>query len=127
MSEPTTSSALSSPAALASQARAMWGKLPDRARFAAIAIVVGVLGAIAWLTLGHHDDAWAPVAQQLSPDDAAELSAVLSSHAIPSRVAGAGKIIEVPADRLPEARVAAAAAGLPRGGVGFEGVQSIEQ
>src|SRR5438876_170084 len=120
MAEPTSSPSPSSPAAVVGQARALWGKLPGRARLAAVAVVVVVLGAIGYLALASDGPTWQPVAQQLSPEDVNELSNVLSSHAIPNRLGAGGKTIEVPPDKLAEARVAAAAAGLPRGGVGFE-------
>jgi flagellar M-ring protein FliF len=53
-------------------------------------------------------------------EDASELSTVLAGRGIPQRVGAGGRTVLVPAERLAEARLAAASAGLPRGGVGFE-------
>ncbi len=105
---------------LTRQVRAQWQQMPRPARLGGIAIAIVVLGAAAWMGLAGGGDAWRPVVVSLPPEDASELSAVLASRGIPQRIGAGGRSVEVPEARLAEARVAAAAAGLPRGGVGFE-------
>lgn len=105
--------------AIASQARALWQRLPGRARVVAIATVVAIVGGLAVLALRPGPGPWQPVVEQIAPADAAELGALLAAHDIPHRFGKRGRI-EVPAGELAAARVVAASAGLPRGGVGFE-------
>ncbi len=102
------------------QAQALWGRLPKGARVGAIAIVVVILGAVAWTSLRTPESGWKPVAQRMSPEDTSELAALLESRGIATRIPEGGQSVEVPTERLAEARVAATGAGLPRGGVGFE-------
>jgi flagellar M-ring protein FliF len=105
---------------LVSQLRGLWQKMPRLARLGGVAVIVVVLGAVLWTTFGTTTESWQAVARELPPEDASELSTLLAGRGIPQRIGAGGKSVEVPADRLAEARLAAASAGLPRGGVGFE-------
>ena len=106
------------PFAVLSQASELWAKQPKRRKSLAIAIVVLVLGGVAYTTLIHHGETWVGLADGASPEDASELIATLQARDIPARLT-AGKV-EVPADRAGEARAIASSAGLPRAGKGFE-------
>ena len=107
-------------AAIASQGRALWQRLPSRARIGAIATLVGIVGLVAFLALRPGPGPWRPVAERLTPADASELASALDARGIPHRLGRGGASVEVPASQLTSARAAAMAAGLPRGGVGFE-------
>jgi flagellar M-ring protein FliF len=121
MPEPTPPApSPTSPAALAGQAVALWRRLPARGRAAAIAAVVAIVGVVGFLWLRPGPEPWPTVVEQLTPIDATELAATLAQRGIPHRLGPDGRSIEVPSTRLAEARVAAASAGLPRRGVGFE-------
>ncbi len=105
---------------LRTQLRAIWHKMPKLARAAAGAGIALVLGAVLWMSLSGSGAPWQAVTQEMTPEDASELSTVLAGRGIPQRIGAGGRTVEVPASRVAEARLAAAAAGLPRGGVGFE-------
>ncbi|MBL8622575.1 MAG: flagellar M-ring protein FliF [Myxococcales bacterium] len=106
--------------AIASQARALWQRLPSRARLGAIATVVGIVGVIAFLALRPGPGPWRPVAERLTPADASELSSVLAERGIEHRLGRNGTTVEVPAAQVAQALAAARAANVPHGGVGFE-------
>lgn len=106
--------------AIASQARALWQRLPSRARLGAIATVVGIVGVIAFLALRPGPGPWRPVAERLTPADASELSSVLAERGIAHRLGRNGTTVEVPAAQVAQALAAARAANVPHGGVGFE-------
>ncbi len=118
---PTSSTA----AQLTSQLGAQWRRMPRSGRLVGFALVLVVLGTVVYLSVAGGGDGWRPVATSMPPEDASELSAVLAGRGIPQRIAGGGRTVEVPAARLAEARLAAASAGLPRGGVGFELFEGI--
>ena len=99
--------------AIASQARALWQRLPGRARVVAIATVVAIVGGLAVLALRPGPGPWQPVVEQLAPADAAELGALLAAHDIPHRFGKRGRI-EVPAGELAAARVVAASVASSR-------------
>jgi flagellar M-ring protein FliF len=108
-----------SPAGIAGQARALWTKLPARARVAALASTLAIVGLVAYLVLHGGSAAWAKVVPGLTPTDATELIAVLNDREIPSRLRP-GSVVEVPAAKLAEARAAAVVAGVPRSQAGLE-------
>ncbi len=105
---------------LGSQLRTQWQRMPRTARLGGVVVAAVVLGLVAWTALRAGDESWKEVATAMPPEDAAELSSVLAGRGIPQRIGADGKSVMVPRERLAEARLAAAAAGLPRGGVGFE-------
>lgn len=107
-------------AQVVTQARALWGKVPRIAKAGAIALAVVVLGGVAWLSLRAPGGTWEALVDHGTPEDIAELSGVLDGRGIPHKSTDAGLTLQVPPERLAEARIIAAAAGLPRSGVGFE-------
>ena len=70
---------------LVTQLRGMWQKMPRLARAGAIGVVVVLLGFVLWTTLGASAPSWQPVAQEMTPEDASELSSVLAGRGIPAR------------------------------------------
>ncbi len=110
---PPPSSSASPLAALSSQARALWAKLPARARTAAIASMVGIVGLVGYLILASGGPGWRKVTEGLTANDAIDLIGELDRKAIPHRLVN-GKDVLVPAGKLDDARAIASVAGLPR-------------
>jgi flagellar M-ring protein FliF len=101
------------------QLAALWKKQSRTRRLVAIVALIGVLGAIAWTAvLEPAASPWVEVVPGGSADDAAELTALLGARDIPFKMRG--RSVDVPSDRIAEARAIAGAAGLPRAGAGFE-------
>lgn len=120
MSDTATSTPPPSPVgALAAQARALWAKLPARARLAAVASVVAIVGLVGYLAMSGGAGSWKRVTEGLSPSDARELIAALDQRGIPHRMPKP-TVVEVPADKLYEAKAAATVTGVPRNGGGLE-------
>src|SRR4051794_40928310 len=101
-----------------SQLKDLWGRQARSRKLLAVAIVLGIVGFVAYSTLAHHAEPWSPVAEGISPDDAQELIAVLGGRNLPARLHD-GKV-EVATGRLEGARAVAASAGMPRTGKGLE-------
>ncbi|MEO9190651.1 MAG: flagellar basal-body MS-ring/collar protein FliF [Acetobacteraceae bacterium] len=91
-------------------------------RLAAMGVVgVAVLGLLAILALTSTRQPMALLYGGLDLNDAAQAADQLAKQHIPFQLAAGGAAIMVPADLVPEARVALAKAGLPAGGsVGYE-------
>ncbi len=117
---PPATSPASSLAALSTQGRALWAKLPARARTAAIGSTVAIVALVGYLMLsGGGGGSWHSVTDGLTPLDAKELIGALNASAIPSRLKGTS-VVEVPSARLAEARAAAVVARVPRSQEGLE-------
>src|SRR5258708_3320287 len=102
------------------QAKALWTKLPARARVLVPLLVLGSIAGSAALGLRGPTESWAVLCSGMTADDAAKVMEQLKADNIPHRIA-TESTIEVPAARVHELRLSLAAAGLPRGGgVGFE-------
>lgn len=106
------------PKAVLDQLKTLWGKQSKGRRMLAIAAIVGVIGVVGVTRFMGGEGAWSVVADGASPDDTQELLAALQARNLPVRLKN-GKV-EVQTDRADEARAAAAAAGLPRAGKGYE-------
>lgn len=104
--------------AVLAQLKQLWEKQSKGRRSLAILVVLGVLGAVGFTTFMNRSARWVALADGASPDDTQELYAALQTRGITARLA-AGKV-EVPEADVDAARAVAAAAGLPRGGKGFE-------
>lgn len=91
-------------------------------RLAAMGLVgAAVLGLLAILALTSTRQPMALLYGGLDLNDAAQASDQLTKQHIPFQLAAGGAAIMVPADLVPQARVALAKAGLPAGGsVGYE-------
>jgi flagellar M-ring protein FliF len=112
------SSGSSGPAAVLAQGKQLWGRQSRGKKLAALAVVLGIAGAVAFSTLSHHDEPWTAIAEGASPEDTQELYTVLQGRQLPIRLHD-GKL-EVATGRLDEARAIAAGAGLPHAGKGLE-------
>lgn len=108
----------SGPRAVLEQMKTLWGKQSKSRRMIAVAALVGVVGIVGVTRLVNREGGWSVVSEGASPDDTQELLAALQSRNLPVRLTN-GKV-EVASARVDEARAAAAAAGLPRAGKGFE-------
>src|SRR5690349_10781082 len=122
MAEPTPTAPAQKPglAAAGAQALTLWKKLSRGKRLAIVMTAIGVFAGVLFLSLRPDGHARAPLVEKLTPEDAVELTTALDGHGIPHRFADDGATIEVPPERAGEARVVAAAAGLPHTGAGFE-------
>ncbi len=102
------------------QAREYWAGLGLARRVlvatAAVALVAA-LGVVAYLSSSPY----VAVYRDLAPDEAGAMRTTLSAQNIPVKLSPDGSAVLVPQERLAEARVALASAGLPtRGGKGYE-------
>ncbi len=105
--------------------RAWWSNLtPERKR---VAVVVGSLALgilVMALTLMGRQEGWVTLYSRLSPDDLMAASVELGRVNLPYRVVESEGSIQVPADKVAQARMVLAQAGLPRTGAfavaGFE-------
>jgi len=100
------------------QTKELWERQPKRRRTLAVLLVLGVLGAIVIASVLNRAESWTVISDGASPDDSQELLVALSARGLPVRLRD--KTVEVASGRIDEARAIAAAAGLPRGGKGFE-------
>jgi flagellar M-ring protein FliF len=91
-------------------------------RLAAMGVVgAAVLGLLAMLAVTAGRQPMAPLYGGLDLNDAAQAAEQLGRQHIPFQLGAGGTAILVPADLVPQARVALAKAGLPSGGsVGYE-------
>src|SRR5579872_3058985 len=93
-------------------------------RVAELSAAVRVLGAIAilavvaavGLAVSGGADRMQYAFTNLSPEDSAEAAAQLKGAGIPFRIDAGGGALAVPSDKVYDARLLLAAAGLPRGG-----------
>lgn len=108
----------SGPFAVLAQLKQLWDKQSKGRRTIAILVVLGVIAVVAVTSIAGRTEAWAPIAEGASPDDSQELYTALQQRGISARLKD-GKV-EVAKSDLEAARAAAAAAGLPRSGKGFE-------
>ncbi len=92
------------------------------ARLAAMgAVALGMLGILALMVLRGGSEQMALLYGDLDMRDSAQMVDQLSHQHIPYRIAAGGHEILVPADQVPQARLALAKEGLPTGGsVGYE-------
>ncbi len=102
------------------QLGALWRRAPRAGRVAALAVAAVVLAGVAWIAVGRGGERWTTLVEGTSREDAAELIGVLDARGIPVRLRDGGRTVQVPDAQAATARVTAAAAGLPRGGTGFE-------
>ncbi|MBX9626229.1 MAG: flagellar M-ring protein FliF [Gemmataceae bacterium] len=103
------------------QLRDYWNGLGPARRAALVVVGVGVAVALAAVVYLSPGQTYRPLFTGLDPADVGAMRTTLTGQNIPVRVSADGSAIEVPADRLADARVALAAANLPAGaGRGYE-------
>jgi flagellar M-ring protein FliF len=105
---------------LLAQTRAYWAGLGLARRVLIAAAAVGVVAAV--LAVAYlSNTTYVPVYRDLAPDEAGAMRTALAGQNIPAQLSADGTSVLVPQERLAEARVALAGAGLPaRGGKGYE-------
>jgi flagellar M-ring protein FliF len=105
----------------ANQLRDYWNGLGPARRAALVVVAAGIavaLAAVVYLAPGQN---YRPLFTGLDPAEVGAMRTALTGQNIPVRVSADGSAIEVPEDRLADARVALAGAGLPAGaGRGYE-------
>jgi flagellar M-ring protein FliF len=105
---------------LLAQMREYWAGLGPVRRVLIVVAAVGVavaVGAVAYLS----GTTYVPVYRDLAPDEAGAMRTTLTGQNIPVQLSPDGTAVLVPQERLAEARVSLATAGLPtRGGKGYE-------
>lgn len=81
----------------------------------------GSLAFFAWLAVGAGGISYAPLFRGVEPEEMARVVEALEAQRIPYRLSAEGTVVQVPADRVPAARIQLAGQGLPAGGgIGFE-------
>lgn len=102
----------------ASVAAAKFANLPIARQ---LGLMLGMAATIALglsVVLWSREPSYLPLFNQISPRDAADVLGVLQRNAIPFKIDNSQGMVMVPADVLQNARIKAAAEGLPRSGSG---------
>jgi flagellar M-ring protein FliF len=100
---------------------ARWSAMPPRSRLNLGVGVAALVALLVALTLWGRQGDWRVLYANLSDKDGGAIIAQLSQMNVPYRHADGGSAILVPADRVHDARLKLASAGLPKGSVvGFE-------
>jgi flagellar M-ring protein FliF len=98
-----------------------WRALSAAQRVALASIVLVTLGAVALVTSFARQSEYATLYSGLAPADAAAIVDELSSMQVPFELAHAGTAVQVPVERVYDARLELAQKGLPASGpVGLE-------
>ncbi len=96
------------------------GALPGTVKAVLLVVVLGAAAGAVALSLSSAD-AFQYAFTNLTAEDSAEAAATLKAAGVPFRLEAGGSALAVPAQKVYDARLLLAAAGLPRGGgVGFE-------
>src|SRR5579871_2285494 len=83
--------------------------------------VVAVIGGLAWVNHWNDERDFKPLFSGLADEDAGALVAKLHEGGVEYRLANGGSTIMVPSEKVAEARLQLASAGLPKSGrIGFE-------
>lgn len=106
------------PSAVIKQLKELWAQQSRSRRVLALVVVIGVIAIVLVSRALNTEATWVAVADGASPDDNQELLAAIEQRGVPARIAN-GRV-QVPSDKVEQARAIAAAAGLPRIGKGFE-------
>ncbi|MBS2022007.1 MAG: flagellar M-ring protein FliF, partial [Deltaproteobacteria bacterium] len=84
-----------------------------------LVLAAAIAGSVVFANAGQ--DHWQYAFTNLTADDASEIAATLKTANVPFRMEAGGQALAVPAEKVYDARLLLAAAGLPRGGgAGFE-------
>lgn len=103
------------------QASNLFGRLDARHRLVIFVALFAVVAGSLFVTFDPRQPEFRVLFSRLEPEDAAEIAAELEAGNIPFQVRSGGSVLEVPADRVDELRLAMSAKGLPgHAGVGFE-------
>src|SRR5512146_3281457 len=103
------------------QLKQLWNRLTWSQRIwiaaAAVAVVAGLIELNRW----NYERDFKPLFSGLAPEDAGTVTAKLRDLGVDYRLGGDGSTVLVPSERVAEARLQLASAGLPKSGrIGFE-------
>lgn len=123
------------PSELLARFRERWSALSQVQKAVTVLAVVGILITLVYLGQLILSPTYAPLFTDLDPKEAGKMAEVLKEMKVPYRIAGEGKIIEVPEKQVYDVRIKLASDGLlNNNGVGFElfdekkfGVTEFEQ
>lgn len=98
-----------------------WNRLPRARQMALAGIVAGTIVVAYFVFMASSQPNMVTAMTGLAPEDSASIANELTKDGIPYDLGGGGTTIAVPANKVAEARIKLAAAGLPKGGsVGLE-------
>jgi flagellar M-ring protein FliF len=104
-----------------SQLIRIWNSLSVAQRVSLVVAPLLVAAIAAGVLRWRHDAAFRTLYSSLAPEDAAAVTQKIREAGIEYRLDETGSAVSVPEDRLAEARLALAGAGMPRSGrIGFE-------
>ncbi|MGE5620282.1 MAG: flagellar basal-body MS-ring/collar protein FliF [Sphingomonadaceae bacterium] len=99
----------------------VWRKLTLLQKGSLVAVALGALAAIFFLTQWAQRTEYSALFTKLNESDAGAIVAKLKEQKIPYELADGGATVRVPADRVHEVRLDLASQGLPKGSsVGYE-------
>jgi flagellar M-ring protein FliF len=99
----------------------IWTSLTRSQQVSLILVPIVVCAAVFGLLRWKHDSSFRILYSALAAEDAAAVTQKIREAGIEFRLDETGATVSVPADRLPDARLAVAGAGLPKSGrIGFE-------
>src|ERR1043165_3410882 len=99
----------------------LWNRLTWPQRIWLSAAAIGVLGALSYLNHWNQERNFKPLFSGLPPEDAGTVTSKLHEKSVEYRLSGEGSEVLVPAEKVAEARLQLASAGLPKSGrIGFE-------
>ncbi|NDY42884.1 flagellar M-ring protein FliF [Dissulfurirhabdus thermomarina] len=103
------------------QLQGIWRQLDLRQRIVSGLVILFTFAAFAGLYVFTSQATYGVLYKDLAPEDAADIVEWLKTEGIPYRLSGGGTAVEVPQDKVYEARLSLASKGLPKGqSVGFE-------
>src|SRR6476661_3862650 len=98
--------------------------IPAVRQMGMIALLAAAIAAGLWLFFWTQKPNYVPVFAGLDPKSTEDASQLLTTAQIPFRIDTGSGALAVPADKIGEAKMALASAGLPAGGEkGFEAMQ----
>lgn len=103
-----------------SQLPARFGAMSTGAKVAILLVIAGIVGTAAYVS-SASGEGWQYAFTNLTPEDSSDAAGTLKAAGVPFRMEAGGSALAVPANKVYDARLLLAGAGLPRGGgVGFE-------
>jgi len=103
------------------QLKQIYDRLNWSQRIWIVIAAVAVIGGLAWINHWNDERDFKPLFTGLADEDAGALVAKLHEGGVEYRLANGGSTILVPSDKVAEARLQMASAGLPKSGrIGFE-------
>ncbi len=103
------------------QMKGFFNSLSMTRRISLVVIMVLTIGALVAIIVSVSSDTYKSLASGLSEEDTQAIAKILREKNIPTKISTSGNKILVPSNRIDEARLELASAGLPQGGgAGFE-------